>query len=166
MPVALRQPPRASAPRPSLCDGRPCAEGAPALWWTVRQHALHGRRRDWRAKAAQQQRWPRVTRRQSTRWRAQWPLSRGPGRPPRAAAAGSMRCGPAVVWVTPRLPCVGVPLVACGLDHHEAFEPVVAGRHEAISAPHRPHPGADCAVVHHRAAPLRRRVHARGLAPL
>ena len=103
MSVALRQPTRAAAPSPSFCDGRKCAEVEQALLWTVLQQDLHCTSRDLLAKAAQHQIWPRVTLRQINRWRAKWQLSRGKGRPPRAAADGSMRSGNAVVGVTPRL---------------------------------------------------------------
>jgi hypothetical protein len=50
-----------------------------------------------------------------------------------------MRSGNAVVCVTPRLSFVGVHLLACWLDQHEAFEPVVAGLKEAISEHQRTH---------------------------
>ena len=166
MSVALRQPTRASAPSPSFCDGRKCAEVEQALLWTVLQQDLHCTSRDLLAKAAQHQIWPRVTLRQINRWRAKWQLSRGKGRPPRAAADGSMSSGNAVVGVTPRLAFVGVHLFACWLDQHEAFEPVVAGLTEAISEHQRTHPGEDFALLHHRAATLRRRFQALVLAPL
>jgi hypothetical protein len=165
MPDALRQPTRASAPSPSFGDGRQGAEVEQALWWTVLQPDLHCRSRDVLAKAAQHQMWPRVTRRQINRWRAKWPLRRGKGRPPRAAADGAMRSGKAVVGVTPRLALVGGPLFACWLEQHEAFEPVVAGLTEAISAHHRTHPGEDFALWHPRDATLRRRLQALVLAP-
>src|SRR5882724_7804012 len=166
MSVALRQPTLASAPSPSFCDGRKFAEVEQALLWTVLQQDLHGTSRDVLAKAAQHQIWPRVTLRPINRWRATWPLSRGKGRPPRAAADGSMRSGNAVVGVTPRLAFVGVHLLACWLDQHEAFEPVVAGLTEAISAHQRTHPGEDFALLHPRDATLRRRLQALVLAPL
>src|SRR5712671_4725992 len=139
MAVALRQPTRASAPSPSFCDGRKFAEVEQALLWTVRQ---------------------------INRWRAKWQLSRGKGRPLRAAADGSMRSGNAVVCVTPRLSFVGVHLFACWLDQHDPFEPVVAGLKEAISEHQRTHPGEDFALLHHRDATLRRRFQALVLAPL
>jgi len=41
MSVALRQPTLASAPSPSFCDGRKCAEVEQALLWTVLQQDLH-----------------------------------------------------------------------------------------------------------------------------
>jgi len=107
-----------------------------------------------------------VTLRQINRWRAKWQLSRGKGRPPRAAADGSMSSGNAVVGVTPRLAFVGVHLFVCWLDQHEAFEPVVAGLTEAISEHQRTHPGEDFALLHHRDATLRRRFQALVLAPL
>src|SRR6267142_70267 len=166
MSVALRQPTRASAPSPSFCDGRKFAEVEQALLWTVLQQDLHCTSRDLLAKAAQHQIWPRVTLRQINRWRAKWQLSRGKGRPPRAAADGSMSSGNAVVGVTPGLAFVGVHLFACWLDQHEAFEPVVAGLTEAISEHQRTHPGEDFALLHHRDATLRRRFQALVLAPL
>jgi flagellar biosynthesis GTPase FlhF len=166
MPVALRQPTLASAPSPSFCDGRKFAEVEQALLWTVLQQDLHCSSRDLLAKAAQHQIWPRVTLRQINRWRAKWQLSRGKGRPPRAAADGSMSSGNAVVCVTPRLSFVGVHLFACWLDQQEAFEPVVAGLKEAISEHQRTHPGEDFALLHHRDATLRRRFQALVLAPL
>src|SRR5438128_10959984 len=95
MAVALRQPTLASAPSPSFCDGRKFAEVEQALLWTVLQQDLHCTSRDLLATAAQHQIWPRVTRRQINRWRAQWQLSHGTVRPPRTAAAGSMRSGTA-----------------------------------------------------------------------
>ncbi len=166
MAVALRQPTRASAPSPSFCDGRKFAEVEQALLWTVLQQDLHCTSRDLLAKAAPHQIWPRVTRRQSNRWRAKWPLSRGKGRPLRAAADGSRRSGNAVVCVTPRLSLVGVHLCACWLDQHDTFEPVVAGLKEAISEHQRTHPGEAFALLHHRDATLRRRFQALVLAPL
>src|SRR5260370_6715558 len=132
MAVALRQPTRASAPSPLFCDVRKFVEVEQALFWTALQQDLHGTSRDLLAKAAQHQMWPRVTLRQINRWRAKWPLSRGKGRPLRAAADGSMRSGNAVVCVTPRLAFVGVHLFACWLDQHDNFEPVVAGLTEAL----------------------------------
>ena len=166
MAVALRQPTLASAPSPSFCDGRKFAEVEQALLWTVLQQDLHCSSRDLLAKAAQHQIWPRVTLRQINRWRAKWQLSRGKGRPLRAAADGSMRSGNAVVCVTPRLSFVGVHLFACWLDQHDTFEPVVAGLKEAISEHQRTHPGEDFALLHHRDATLRRRFQALVLAPL
>jgi hypothetical protein len=77
-----------------------------------------------------------------------------------------MSSGNAVVCVTPRLSFVGVPLCACWLDQHEAFELVVAGLTEAISEHHRTHPGEDLALLPHRDATLRRRFQALVLAPL
>src|SRR5260370_10448859 len=135
MAVALRQPTRASAPSPSFCDGRKFAEVEQALFWTALQQDLHGTSRDLLAKAAQHQIWPRVTLRQINRWRAKWQLSRGKGRPLRAAADGSMRSGNAVVCVTPRLACGGGHLFACWLDQHDTFDPVVARPRSAITAP-------------------------------
>src|SRR6266403_577378 len=166
MSVALRQPTRASAPSPSFCDGRKCAEVEQALLWTVLQQDLHCTSRDLLAKAAQHQIWPRVTLRQINRWRAKWQLSRGKGRPPRAAADGSMRSGNAVVCVTPRLSFVGVHLFARWLDQQEAFAPVVAELKEAISAHQRTHPDEDFALLHHRDVTLGRRFQALVLAPL
>src|SRR5260370_36635891 len=152
MAVALRQPTRASAPSPLFCDGRKFAEVEQALFWTALQQDLHGTSRDLLAKAAQHQMWPRVTLRQINRWRAKWPLSRGKGRPLRAAADGSMRSGNAVVCVTPRLAFVGVHLFACWLDQHDTFEPVVAGPPAATRGPHRTHPGGSLALFHYRRA--------------
>jgi hypothetical protein len=166
MSVALSQPTFASAPSPSFCAGRKFAEVAQALLWTLLQQDFHCTSRDLLAKAAQHQMWPRVTLRQINRWRAKWALSRGKGRPPRAAAEGSMRSGSAVVGGTPRLSCVGVPLFARWLEQHEAFEPVVAGLKAALSESQRTHPGEDCALLPHGDAPLRRRVQALVLAPL
>jgi len=166
MSVALSQPTFASAPSPSFGDGRKFAEVEQALLWTLLQQDFHCTSRDLLAKAAQHQMWPRVTLRQINRWRAKWELSRGKGRPPRAAAEGSMRSGSAVVCVTPRLSCVGVHLFARWLDQQDAFEPVVAGLKEAISEYQRTHPGEDFALLHHGDATLRRRVQALVLAPL
>ena len=166
MSVALSQPTFASAPSPSFCDGRKCAEVEQALLWTLLQQDFHCTSRDVLAKAAQHQMWPRVTLRQINRWRAKWELSRGKGRPPRAAAEGSMRSGSAVVCVTPRLSFVGVHLFARWLDQQDAFEPVVAGLKEAIREYQRTHPGEDFALLHHGDATLRRRVQALVLAPL
>ena len=166
MSVALSQPTFASAPSPSFCDGRKFAEVEQALLGTLLQQDFHCTSRDLLAKAAQHQMWPRVTLRQINRWRAKWELSRGKGRPPRAAAEGSMRSGSAVVCVTPRLSFVGVHLFARWLDQQDAFEPVVAGLKEAIREYQRTHPGEDFALLHHGDATLRRRVQALVLAPL
>jgi hypothetical protein len=72
----------------------------------------------------------------------------------------------AVVEVTPRLSCVGVHLLAQGLDQHEAFGPVVAPLRQAIAAQKRAHPDDDFALVHHREQTLRHRLQALLFAPL
>ncbi len=166
MSVALSQLTLASQPSPSFCDGRKFTEVEQAMLWTLLQQDPQCTSRDLLTNAAEHQIWPRVSLRHLNRWRAEWQLSRGKGRPPRAAAHVSMSSGNAVVCVTPRLSCVGVHLFARWLDQLRTFEPVVVRLKEALSAHQRSHPGEDFALLHHRDATLRRRLQALVLAPL
>jgi len=77
-----------------------------------------------------------------------------------------MRAEGAVVCVTPRLPFVGVHLLARWLEQLGVFVPVVAGLKEVISTHQRTHPDEDFALLHHRDATLERRLQALVLAPL
>jgi hypothetical protein len=87
-----------------------------------------------------------------------------PGSPSGTAAPASSQS--VVVKVTPRLEGVGVHLFAHWLDHHHAFDPVVAQLQQATAAYKRSHPEADFALLHHREATLRRRFEALFFAPL
>jgi hypothetical protein len=66
----------------------------------------------------------------------------------------------------PRLSCVGVQLLAHGLDQHEPFRPVVAQLTQAVEAHTHTHPGDDCALLPPRESTLVHRFHARFFAPL
>ena len=67
-----------------------------------------------------------VSLRQRNRWRVQWQRNRRQGRPRQTPSPGSAVSGAAVVRIRPRLSCVGVHLLAHGLDHQGAFDLVVA----------------------------------------
>ena len=71
-----------------------------------------------------------------------------------------------LVQVTPRLACVGVQLLAHGLDQQHAFEPVVAQLTQAVEVYQQTHPGDDFALLHHREQTLERRFQALFFAPL
>jgi hypothetical protein len=81
MSVALSQPPLASQPSPSFCNGRKYTEVEQAMLWTLLQQEPRCTSRDLLARATQHKVWPRVTLRQINRWRAKWDMSRGKGRP-------------------------------------------------------------------------------------
>jgi len=166
MSVALSQPTLATPSSPSFCDGRKFSEVEQAVLWTLLQQAPQCTSRQLLAKAAEHQIWPRVSLRHLNRWRAQWQLSRGKGRPSGFSAAGAVTSASAVVCVTPRLSCVGVHLFARWLDQQDALEPVVAGLKEAIRSYQRTHPDDDFALLHHRDVTLRHRFEALLLAPL
>ena len=166
MSVALSQPTLAAPSSPSFSDGRKFSEVEQAVLWTLLQQAPHCSSRDLLAQAAEHQIWPRVSLRHLNRWRAQWQLSRGKGRPRGFSARGVVNSASAVVCVTPRLSFVGVHLFARWLDQQEAFEPVVAGLKEAIRAYQRTHSDDEFALLHHRDPTLKRRFEALVLAPL
>ena len=66
----------------------------------------------------------------------------------------------------PRLPFVGVHLLAQWLDQHETFGPVVAQLTQTVEAHKHTHPGDDFALLHHRESTLLRRFQALFFAPL
>ena len=165
MSIALSQPPLASPPGPSFCDGRKLSEVEQVVLWTLLQQEPHCTSSDLLAKAAQHQIWPRVTLRQINRWRRKWQLSRGKGRPSQLSARVPLIAEGTGVSATPHLSFVGVHLFARWLDQQAAFEPVVAGLKQAIAAHQRAHPSEDFALLHHRDATLRRRFQALVLAP-
>ncbi len=68
--------------------------------------------------------------------------------------------------VTPRLSCVGVHVLAHGLDQQHACDPVVAQLTQAVEASKQTHPGDDFALVPHREQTLVRRFQALVFAPL
>jgi hypothetical protein len=166
MSAALSQPTLAAQPSPSFCDGRQFSEVEQAVLWTLLQQDPQCTSRQLLAKAAAHQIWPRVSLRHLNRWRAQWQLSRGKGRPCGGSAGVALHAGCKVVCVTPRLSFVGVHLFARWLDQPDAFEPVVAGLKEAIRAYQRTYPDDDFALLHHRDVTLRHRFEALLLAPL
>ena len=127
MSVARSQPPLAAQPSPSFCDGQKFSEVEQAVLWTLLQQNPQCTSRQLLAKAAAHQIWPRVSLRHLNRWRAQWHLSRGKGRPCRFSAEVARHAGNKVICVTPRLSFVGVHLFARWLDQQDALEPVVAG---------------------------------------
>jgi hypothetical protein len=71
-----------------------------------------------------------------------------------------------LVSVTPRLSCVGVHVLAHGLDQQHAFAPVVAQLTQAVQAYKQTHPGDDFALLHHRESTFLRRWQALFFAPL
>jgi hypothetical protein len=166
MSAALSQPTLAAQPSPSFCDGRKFSEVEQAVLWTLLQQDPQCTSRDLLAKAAQHQIWPQVSLRHLNRWRVQWQMSRGKGRPFGVSADVAVNSGNAVICVSPRLSFVGVHLFARGLDQQQAFEAVVASLIEAISAYQRTHPADDFALLHHRDVTLRRRFAALVLSPL
>jgi len=107
-----------------------------------------------------------VSLRHLNRWRAQWQLSRGKGRPGGFWAGVARHAGCKVVGVIPRLSFVGVHLFARWLDQQEALAPVVRGLKEALRAYQRTHPDDDLALLHHRDVTLSHRFEALLLAPL
>jgi len=166
MSAALSQPTLAAQPSPSFCDGRKFSEIEQAVLWTLLQQDPQCTSRDLLAKAAQHQIWPQVSLRHLNRWRVQWQMSRGKGRPFGVSADIAVNSGNAVICVSPRLSFVGLHLFARWLDQQQAFEPVVAGLIEAIRAYQRTHPADDFALLHHRDVTLWRRFAALLLAPL
>lgn len=166
MSAALSQPTLAAQPSPSFCDGRKFSEIEQAVLWTLLQQDPQCTSRDLLAKAAQHQIWPQVSLRHLNRWRVQWQMSRGKGRPFGVSADIAVNSGNAVICVSPRLSFVGLHLFARWLDQQQAFEPVVAGLIEAIRAYQRTHPADDFALLHHRDITLWRRFAALLLAPL
>lgn len=166
MSAALSQPTLAAQPSPSFCDGRKFSEIEQAVLWTLLQQDPQCTSRNLLAKAAQHQIWPQVSLRHLNRWRVQWQMSRGKGRPFGVSADIAVNSGNAVICVSPRLSFVGLHLFARWLDQQQAFEPVVAGLIEAIRAYQRTHPADDFALLHHRDVTLWRRFAALLLAPL
>lgn len=166
MSAALSQPTLAAQPSPSFCDGRKFSEIEQAVLWTLLQQDPQCTSRNLLAKAAQHQIWPQVSLRHLNRWRVQWQMSRGKGRPFGVSADIAVNAGNAVICVSPRLSFVGLHLFARWLDQQQAFEPVVAGLIEAIRAYQRTHPADDFALLHHRDVTLWRRFAALLLAPL
>lgn len=166
MSAALSQPTLAAQPSPSFCDGRKFSEIEQAVLWTLLQQDPQCTSRDLLAKAAQHQIWPQVSLRHLNRWRVQWQMSRGKGRPFGVSVDIAVNSGNAVICVSPRLSFVGLHLFARWLDQQQAFEPVVAGLIEAIRAYQRTHPADDFALLHHRDVTLWRRFAALLLAPL
>jgi hypothetical protein len=166
MSAALSQPTLAAPSSPPFCDGRKFSEVEQAVLWTLLQQDPQCTSRALLAQAAEHRIWPRVSLRQLNRWRAQWQLSRGKGRPCGFSAGVAMHAGCKVVCVTPRLSFVGVHLLARWLDQQEALEPVVAGLKKAISAYQSTHPDDDFALLHHRDVTLSHRFEALLLAPL
>ena len=166
MSAALSQPTLAAQSSPSFCDGRKFSEVEQAVLWTLLQQDPQCTSRALLAKAVEHQIWPRVSLRHLNRWRAQWQMSRGKGRPCGFSAGVAIHAGCKVVCVTPRLSFVGVHLFARWLDQQEALEPVVAGLKEAIGAYQGTHPDDDFALLHHRDVTLRHRFEALLLAPL
>ena len=166
MSAALSQPTLAAPSSPSFCEGRKFSEVEQAMLWTLLQQAPQCTSRELLAKAAAHQIWPRVSLRHLNRWRAQWQLSRGKGRPGGFSAGVARHAGGKVVCVIPRLSFVGGHLLARWLDQQEALEPGVMGLKEAISAYQRTHSDDDFALLHHRDVTLRHRFEALLLAPL
>ena len=107
-----------------------------------------------------------VSRRQLNRWRVQGQRNRRPGRPRPTPSPGSAVSGAAVVRLRPRLSCVGVQLLAHGLDHQGAFDRVVAQLTPAIETPKHTPPDDDFALLPHREQTLRHRLQALFFAPL
>src|SRR5712692_1767692 len=151
---------------PALWAGRKVAETHKALLWQFLNddptcpsrlvlHAL-----------AETQVQISVTLRHIHRLRKAWGLNRGKGRPRRAGAQKKSASQGKLVSVTPRLSCVGVHVLAHGLDQQQAFDPVVAQLTQAVQASKQTHPGDDFALLPHREQTLLRRFQALFFAPL
>jgi len=151
---------------PAFYGGRKLRAVAQALLWTLLQEEPECPSRVLRDPVAQRQIPLTVSLRHVNRWRATWGLNRRQGRPRHAQGPRPVASGAEVVQVTPRLAFVGVHLCAHGLDHQEAFGPVVAQLTQAVEAHTHTHPGDDFALVPHREPTLWPRFQARFFAPL
>ena len=165
MPLAPSQRPLAEDASPAFDAGRKLGAVETALLWTWLHEAPECPSRVLLDKVAQRQAPMAVSVRHLNRWRGQWKLNRRKGRPGPAAWSRPVASGAEVVALTPRLSCVGGPLCAHWLAHHEGFTPVVARLQQAIQVEKPTHPDDDCALVHHREQTLRRRVQALFFAP-
>jgi hypothetical protein len=120
--------------RPAFCAGRKVTDTHKALLWPClnddptcpSRRVLHA--------IAETQVQISVTLRPINRLRQAWGLKRGKGRPRRAGAQKKSASQGKLAQVTPRLSCVGVPVVAHGLDQPHAFDPVVAQLTQAVEA--------------------------------
>jgi len=126
MPLALSHSNPDVGSSPSFCAGRKLGDLEQALLWSLLQEDPQCPSRLLLDEAARRQRPIAVSLRQLNRWRVQWQLNRRQGRPRQTPSPGSAVSGAAVVRIRPRLSCVGVHLLAHGLDHQGAFDLVVA----------------------------------------
>jgi hypothetical protein len=166
MPLALSQPTRTAGARPPVEAGRKRGAVAMALVWQALHEDPHCPSRGLRATVAQSPAPLQRSVRPRNRLRVTWPLRRRTGRPRRAAHSPPRPSCTAVGRGTPRLSCVGVPLLAHGLEHQGACGPVVPQRHQAIQTSKATQPEEDCALVPHHQQTLLRRVQALVVAPL
>ncbi len=166
MHLARSQRNRTEDPSPVFSAGRKLSEMEQALLWSVLQEDLEYPSRVLLDKAAQRQIVIAAGLRHVNRWRAAQGLNRSQGRPRRAHGYRPVASGSEVVRVTPHMSFVGVHLFAHGLDHQEAFAPVVAQLTQAIEAYEQTHPDDDFALLHHRESTILQRFKALFFAPL
>jgi hypothetical protein len=165
MQLALSQRRLDEGASPSFCAGRKRGDVAQALLWHVLSADPSRPSRVLLDQVAHRPRPMAVRMRHRNRWRAIGGLNRAKGRPQQATGHQPVASGAAVVQVTPHLSFVGVPLCAHGLDHQEAFGPVMAQLQQAIEAYTLTHPDDDVALVPHREPTLLRRCQALFFAP-
>lgn len=166
MPVALTQPTLNSPLSPSLCAGRKLDDIDKALLMSLLQENPQCPSRLLLDKVAQSHVPLDISVRHLNRLRRGWELGRPKGRPRSTPGHRPTAASAEIVRVQPRLLDVGVHLFEHWLDHHRAFDPVVAQLQQAIQAHQQAHPDDDFALLHHREATLRRRFQALFFAPL
>src|ERR1700704_4323195 len=164
MPIPQSHP--RNAPSPNWCAGRKVTEAHKAWLWKVLNDDPTCPSRLVLHTIAETQEPIVVTLRHINRLRKAWGLNRGKGRPRRAGRKKKSESQSQLVSVTPRLSCVGVQVLAHGLDQQQAFAPVVAQLTQAVQAYKQTHPGDDFALLHHRESTFLRRWQALFFAPV